>query len=693
MDAGLDRLSGTLLDGRYRLGRRVAAGEMSATYEAREITADPAAGAASLIRVHALWFCDGTEHDRARITERCAAALTPVMQMDHRNLAVVRAWGVTDLEESVAAKYPVAYTVMDPIPGGTLGELFDRGRRLSPSQAVVIGVEVCRALDYAHRRGCLHTLVSPTSIMCDEHGQVRLVDLGIAALVTEEYRADPSALPAEVVRYASPELAAGVASVPSSDVYAVSLTLVEGITGEVPFLADSLAASLAARVDRLLPVSADLGPLAAVLERAGRPDAEERSTPSQFGRAMLQLADRLPRPEPLGLAVDPAATQVMPLIADDLPDPAVTGSESGPDTGPDPDSGPDSGPDSDSDLGRGPTSDRSGPTALIDGSVTLSEPSQSGTVSASERPQHHIRPVTRGVIGIGVLVLVALITVIAARIVAVPTGVVPDLAGLLRAEAVALAEEEGWNVEIDIVRSDLEPRMGHIVSTVPQAGQRLALAEPLRVVVSAGPAFRVLPAIDGTVAIEARRLLESLGLEVVVDEVFDEDLPTGGVLSWEVVDQPELDAGDQILPGETVIMRVSLGPEPRVVPDLAGLAYVDAAEAIDALRLTAVRLDDVFDPVVPDGQVVTQSPAPGVRVARGAVVEIAVSKGPDFIPFPDLRGTNLREAQRLLAEVGLIGVLTFGASDGEFSSATFEGRTVNAGDIVPRGVQVDLAFL
>ena len=48
-----------------------------------------------------------------------------------------------------------------------------------------------------------------------------------------------------------------------------------------------------------MPVSADLGPLAAVLERAGRPEASERFSASQFGRALVRAADKLPRPTPI----------------------------------------------------------------------------------------------------------------------------------------------------------------------------------------------------------------------------------------------------------------------------------------------------------------------------------------------------------------------------------------------------------
>jgi serine/threonine-protein kinase len=130
-----------------------------------------------------------------------------------------------------------------------------------------------------------------------------------------------------------------------------------------------------------------------------------------------------------------------------------------------------------------------------------------------------------------------------------------------------------------------------------------------------------------------------------------------------------------------------------VVPDLSGLTWPEAEAAIEGLRLVAVQLDDDFDPVIPEGQVASQSPMPDSRVARGAVVQIALSKGPDLIPFPDLSGTDLSEAQRILAEVGVIGVLAFGASDGEFSSAARDGEPIRVGDLLPRGVQVDLVFL
>ena len=71
----------------------------------------------------------------------------------------------------------------------------------------------------------------------------------------------------------------------------------------MPFAARSTVATLSARVGRLMPVSADLGPLAAVLEKAGRPDPADRSTAAELGRSLVRAAETLPRPKPIPILV------------------------------------------------------------------------------------------------------------------------------------------------------------------------------------------------------------------------------------------------------------------------------------------------------------------------------------------------------------------------------------------------------
>ncbi|HRE03354.1 MAG TPA: hypothetical protein PLV68_18810, partial [Ilumatobacteraceae bacterium] len=93
---------------------------------------------------------------------------------------------------------------------------------------------------------------------------------------------DPAGVGLDVARYASPEQARGATLrdggglTAATDIYSLALVLVEAVTGQVPFTADSTVATLNARQDKLLPVSADFGPLASVLSRAANPSADDR---------------------------------------------------------------------------------------------------------------------------------------------------------------------------------------------------------------------------------------------------------------------------------------------------------------------------------------------------------------------------------------------------------------------------------
>ena len=163
----------------------------------------------------------------------------------------------------------------------------------------MVGLEACRGLDFAHRKGLVHTELTPSKLVFGDDRRLRIVDFGLARILGEADWKEPSQVATHVARYASPEQAEGKSLDGHTDVYSLALILVEAVSGRVPFNADSTVATLSARIGKLMPVSADLGPLASVLERAGRPEAAERFSASQFGRALVRVADKLPRPAPI----------------------------------------------------------------------------------------------------------------------------------------------------------------------------------------------------------------------------------------------------------------------------------------------------------------------------------------------------------------------------------------------------------
>src|SRR5262249_9772045 len=86
-----------------------------------------------------------------------------------------------------------------------------------------------------------------------------------------------------------------------ADVYSLGLVLIEAVTGGVPFAADTTIATLMGRVGRPVEVPQAMGPLTPLLERAGLPDASDRSDAGEMGVALMGIAGDLPPPEPLPL--------------------------------------------------------------------------------------------------------------------------------------------------------------------------------------------------------------------------------------------------------------------------------------------------------------------------------------------------------------------------------------------------------
>ncbi|MGH7327394.1 MAG: serine/threonine protein kinase, partial [Polyangiaceae bacterium] len=110
-------------------------------------------------------------------------------------------------------------------------------KKLTPEEGAYIGVEICRALDYAHRRmQVVHRDITPRNVMIDEEGQVKLIDFGIAARAAAVK--DPAARDRQVFGspgHMPPEQMAGKQLGPPTDLFALAVLLMEAWSGHAPF--------------------------------------------------------------------------------------------------------------------------------------------------------------------------------------------------------------------------------------------------------------------------------------------------------------------------------------------------------------------------------------------------------------------------------------------------------------------------
>ena len=92
---------------------------------------------------------------------------------------------------------------------GSLRTMLDQGQLLSPAQALLVGLEAGRGLDYAHRRGFVHRDIKPANLLFDEEARLRIADFGLARALAEAAWTEPQGAVLGTARYASPEQARG----------------------------------------------------------------------------------------------------------------------------------------------------------------------------------------------------------------------------------------------------------------------------------------------------------------------------------------------------------------------------------------------------------------------------------------------------------------------------------------------------
>ncbi len=275
-----DPLVGTVVAGRYRIVRRLAAGGMGVVYEA---TQEPLGRrvAVKVIRGDAV-------HDPvARLRFEREAKTASSLQEPH--VVVIHDFGVLDDGGTVGGSGGGLFLAMEYVEGETLRERLSAAGRLPWKQSRVVVEHIARALAAAHGKGLVHRDLKPENVMLvptsgdggDSRGHggtfCKVLDFGLAKGIDD--RLLPNAGGGNQLTrsggfvgtpgYISPEHIDGASEDPRQDIYALGVVWWEMLTGRHPFPAETPMKTLLRQMHEEPPPLDDVLRLAEGIPPAG----------------------------------------------------------------------------------------------------------------------------------------------------------------------------------------------------------------------------------------------------------------------------------------------------------------------------------------------------------------------------------------------------------------------------------------
>lgn len=643
MDVFTGLTSGTVLDGRYRLGAMIARGGMSTVYRGIDLRLDrPVA-----VKVMSpQYVADPTFLSRFEREARLAASL------GHPGVV-----GVYDQGQDG----DLVFLVMELVDGGTLRDLIRERGPLPVPVVVAILDPLLDALAAAHAAGLVHRDVKPENVLLSARGAVKIADFGLVRAVGSQTMATGDVI-LGTVAYLSPEQVATGVSDTRTDVYAAGIVAFEMLTGRPPFEGDNPMSVAYQHVHSDVPppssrvesVPAPLDDLV-VAATSRTPDDRPRDA-AAFLAELRDIASTLALPTvPVPVPQNRRSVPVPPVPVPIEPHPSPTGTRvlgAGPDTepGPRPAAAGSSTAGSTADSTGGSTGGSTAASAVTS-AVTSTGTMPGPPTTVQTRPPEPVDPTVawrrrrrkRWLIALIVVLLLGLISAAGGWWLGGRWAAMPATAGLTQSQAEAAIRDAGLIPRATTGHSDTVPA-GLVLHTDPDAGVDQLRGSEVALVVSAGrPTVPdIKPGTDVTTATGTVKDADLIAV-VSTNQEFDDAVPVGAVLR---TDPP---AGTPLTVGATVSVIVSAGPRPIVVPQVTGRSLTDAQQLLTAAGFTIGQVTRTFDARSDPGTVLRSTPTVGATASRGSAVDLTVA---DSVTVPDVRGRSTADAAAAMRAAG-----------------------------------------
>ena len=217
-------MENTLL-GKFSVTRRLGRGGMGAVYQGYDAALDRRVAIKTLTSI-----TDSDSRERFEREARAAAKL------QHPNI-------VTMYELGNFGKTERPYIVMEFLDGTDLAKAIREEPAMPLSEILDVAVQLCRALDFAHRHGVVHRDMKPANVRYLDNGQIKIMDFGIARLEGSKTLTEKGMM-VGTLQYMSPEQIRGKALDGRSDLFSLGCIIYEMLCGDRAFEGDSATSIL-----------------------------------------------------------------------------------------------------------------------------------------------------------------------------------------------------------------------------------------------------------------------------------------------------------------------------------------------------------------------------------------------------------------------------------------------------------------
>ena len=600
---------GMIIADRYEIVSKIGTGGMSDVYKAKDHTL----GRFVAIKVLKPEFSEDVNFVTKFRTEAQSAA-----GLEHPNIVNIY---------DVGSENGMHYIVMEYVEGITLKTYIEKKGQLSFKEAVSIAIQVGRGIEAAHHKNIIHRDIKPQNIIISTEGKVKVTDFGIARAATS------NTISADVmgsVHYASPEQARNGFVDGKSDIYSLGIVMYEMVTGRVPFDGDTTVAVAIQHLQEELVAPSAYAPNLPISMEKIILKCTQKNPDRRYESMTALLADlrkALISPDEDFVVIAPVSQEKTRVINEDEINKIkkeTTNIYLGED-----------------EISSYPKKRKEEYEEEDDEDYDDAYDDEEDEINPKMDKAITIMGIVAGVIIVGLIIFI-LVSFFGDFKFGKPNNnsnteisqdadtnsiKVPNLKGYTLEKAQSALNALGLGIQnAGTTSSDTYPK-GQIVSQTPDAGSTVEAHTTIEVIVSSGQGEAAISSVVGMDETTAYNTLSNAGFVPVKEYAYDNTVEQGIVISQSP------DGGALGKEGDSVKIVISRGPESAAgttgisVPKITGQTEEAARAALTAAGLTAGNVTSAYSDTVPEGQIISQSPAEGSAAEEGAAVDFIISSG------------------------------------------------------------------